>query len=99
IGPLNGAGQFDATGFAFTVNSAGFRAFRAHYEGDATYNPSDGACEPLQVVDANIQLTPPNATNQVGTPHTLTCHINVNDGNGSANAPAGTLCTVSIISG
>ena len=37
VGPLDGTGHFDATGFAFTVNAAGFRAFRAHYEGDATY--------------------------------------------------------------
>jgi len=29
----------------------------------------------------------------------LTCHVNVNDGNGFANAPAGTTCTVSIIAG
>jgi hypothetical protein len=99
IGPLNGSGQFDATGFSFTVNSAGFRAFRAHYLGDATYIGSDGACEPLRVVDANIQITPATATNPVGTNHVLTCHINVNDGTGLANAPAGTVCTASIASG
>src|SRR6185295_248184 len=51
-------------------------------------------------VDANIQLTPPTATNQIGTNHVLTCHINVNDGSGAfANAPAGTTCTVSITAG
>ncbi|HXL44340.1 MAG TPA: hypothetical protein VN960_09815, partial [Gaiellaceae bacterium] len=99
VGPLDGSGHFDATGFAFTVNAAGFRAFRGHYEGDGTYLPSDGACEPLRVVDANIQLTPATATNRVGTNHVLTCHINVNDGNGSANAPAGTTCTGAIVSG
>ncbi len=48
IGPLS-AGQFDATGFSFTVNTAGMRAFKAHYEGDALYAASDGACEPLSV--------------------------------------------------
>ena len=37
IGPLNGSGQFDATGFAFTVNTPGFRSFKAHYEGDSVY--------------------------------------------------------------
>jgi hypothetical protein len=99
IGPLNASGQLDATGFAFTVNSAGHRAFRATYLGDATYDGSVGACEPLTVVDANIQLTPPTATNHIGSPHVLTCHINVNDGNGFTNAPAGTVCTVSIIAG
>ncbi|MFL5936047.1 MAG: hypothetical protein ACJ76U_04320, partial [Gaiellaceae bacterium] len=99
LGPLNGSGQFDASTFAFTPNGAGFRAFRATYLGDAIYDGSVGGCEPLKVVDANIQLTPPTATNRIGSPHVLTCHINVNDGNGFANAPAGTVCTVSIISG
>src|SRR6185369_12142223 len=48
-------------------------------------------------VDANIQLTPATANNPVNTNHTLTCHINVNDGSGGfANAPAGTTCTVSL---
>ena len=44
---------------------------------------SNGACEPLQVVDANIQITPASATNAVGTQHMLTCHINVNAGDGA----------------
>src|SRR5580765_2591707 len=61
VGPLvadeGSASTFDATAFAFTV-TAGMRAFRAHYEGDATYTPSNGPCEPLRVVDANIQITP-----------------------------------------
>jgi len=96
---LAAGGTVDATGFAFTVNTAGHRAFRAHYLGDATYAGSDGPCEPLTVVDANIQLTPPTATNHVGTNHTLTCHINVNDGNGFVNAPAGTICTGQILTG
>ena len=80
VGPLDAAGQFDATGFAFTVNTAGQRAFQAHYEGDATYAGSTGACEPLTVVDANIQITPATATNRVGDTHTFTAHVNVNDG-------------------
>ena len=84
-------GTVDATDFPFTVNSAGHRAFQATYQGDATYTGSTGACEPLTVVDANIQLTPPTATNHVGTNHVVTCHVNVNDGNGFANAPAGTV--------
>ena len=68
---LNASGQVDATAFTFTVRP-GQRAFRAHYRGDATYTGSNGACEPLQVVDANIQITPASATNAVGTQHTLT---------------------------
>src|SRR6266536_2802725 len=86
-------------GISMGSGTACFRAVRGHYEGDGTYLPSDGACEPLRVVDANIQLTPATATNRVGTNHVLTCHINVNDGNGSANAPAGTTCTGAILSG
>jgi hypothetical protein len=48
------------------------------------------------VPDANIQLTPQNATNLVNTLHPLTCHINVGDGITFANAPAGTACTASL---
>jgi hypothetical protein len=97
--PLDGAGRADAVGFAQGPLAAGFYGFRATYAGDATYTGSVGDCEPLRVVDANIQLTPPTATNRVGTNHPLTCHVNVNDGNGLANAPAGTICTGSLLSG
>jgi len=50
-------------------------------------------------VDANIQINPPTATNEVGTNHTLTGHVNVNPGTGFVNAPAGTTITSSIASG
>ena len=36
-------------------------------------------------VDANIQITPPTATNRVGVTHTFTAHVNVNDGTASAS--------------
>jgi RTX calcium-binding nonapeptide repeat (4 copies) len=98
IGPLSPSGQFDGVGFAFTVNSAGFRGFMAHYEGDASYGPSDGACESLRVVDANIQITP-NGVNRVGQPHTFMGHVNVNDGTGFVNAPDGTQISYTIDSG
>src|SRR5260370_591594 len=39
-------------------------------------------------VDANIQISPTNASNAVGTAHVLTGHVNVNDGTGFVNAPA-----------
>ncbi len=97
IGPLAADGTFDATAFAFTVTAAGMRSFMAHYEGDDTYLPSDGACEPLQVVDANIQITP-NGTNRVGAPHTFTAHVNVNDGSGGfVSAPDGTVITFTTV--
>src|SRR4051794_5466643 len=83
-------GSVDAMAFAKGPLAAGFYGFRAHYLGSPTYGTSDGACEPLRVVDANIQITPPSATNRVGQPHTFTAHVNINDGNGQVNAPDGT---------
>src|SRR5262249_11868491 len=96
---LDAAGNFDAAAFNFTPMVAGMFAFQANYLGDNTYQPSQGACEPLAVVDANIQITPATAANAVGTNHTLTGHVNVNDGTGFVNAPAGTLITFTILSG
>ena len=55
---LDANGLADSTAFARGPLGAGTYAFRAHYLGDATYNPSDGPCEPLRVVDANIQIGP-----------------------------------------
>jgi len=101
VGPLNAAGQFDATAFSFTVTAAVPRAFRANYLGDPTYAPSQGLCEPLQVVDANIQVTPASAFNEIGTNHTITGHVNVNAGQGAGfvNAPDGTVITFTFVSG
>jgi len=101
LGPLNASGQFDATTFAFTVNAAGMRSFRANYlgGGNGALLPSTGACEPLQVVDANIQITPATAQNPLNTNHTLTGHVNVNSGAGFVNAPDGTTINFSIQSG
>jgi hypothetical protein len=102
LGPLDANGQFDATGFNFTVNTPGMYAFQATYLGDNRYTSSTGPCEPLQVLqpDANIQLTPGTATNAVGTNHTLHCHVNVSpDGTTFSDAPDGTVCTVTITSG
>jgi hypothetical protein len=51
-------------------------------------------------VDANIQITPANATNPTGTTHVLTGHVNFNDGSGAfANAPDNTTITFTILSG
>jgi hypothetical protein len=50
-------------------------------------------------VDANIQITP-SGINQVGEPHVVTGHVNVDDGSGTiANAPAGTVITFTKASG
>jgi hypothetical protein len=87
------------SGFAQGPLPAGEFSYKANYEGGGPYAPSVGACEPLKVVDANIQITPEKATNPVGAKHKLTCHINVNDGTGFVNAPDKTPCTVKVISG
>src|SRR4029079_19530798 len=49
-------------------------------------------------VSANIQITPENATNPVGTNHLLTGHVNIDagDGAGFVNAPAGTTIDFSL---
>ena len=102
VGPLAPSGgsnaAFDATAFSFTVNTAGMRAFRGHYLGDPgnpAYSPSDGPCEPLNVVDARIFVTP-DGVNHIGVLHTLTGHVQVNDGTGWVDAPAGVNITFSI---
>src|SRR5262249_27026118 len=40
-----------------------------------------------QCVDANIQISPLTGANEIGSPHLLTGHVNVNDGTGYGNAP------------
>src|SRR5262249_18523134 len=84
VGPLAvGApptATFDATGFTFT-RPPGACAFRAHYLGDPVYTASDGGCEPLQVVDARIHITPDD-TNEVSQPHTFTVLLEKNLGAG-----------------
>src|SRR6266542_1619439 len=93
------AGAFDDTGFAFTPASAGLFAFRAHYNGDGNFTVADSPCEPLNVVDANIQITPATDTDEINDTHTLTGHVNINDGTGQTNAPAGTTISFAIASG
>jgi len=96
--PLDGNGQAEGTAFLRLPATPGQYAFRAHYLGDALYAASDGPCEPLAVVDANISITP-NGTNPVGTTHTFTAHVNVNNGSGFANAPAATPISFTIDGG
>jgi len=95
-------GTVDATAFPQGPLAVGLYGFKAHYLGNPAnpvYSPSDGPCEPLQVVDANIQITPATANNPVGAPHVFTAHVNVNTGTGFENAPAGTSISFTIASG
>ncbi|MFL6007695.1 MAG: Ig-like domain repeat protein [Gaiellaceae bacterium] len=96
---LDASGHADATAFPQGPLASGFYGFKAHYAGDAVYATATGACEPLRVVDASIQLTPGTATNEVGSAHTFTAHVNVNDGSGAANAPAGTVVGFTRVNG
>jgi hypothetical protein len=79
---LDASGEVDATTFTKTPNTTGFFGFRAFYQGDDLYAPSDGACEPLRVVDARISVTP-NGTNEVGTAHTFTFLVESDNGSGT----------------
>jgi uncharacterized repeat protein (TIGR01451 family) len=96
---LDASGNVDAASFQRGPLAPGFYSFKAHYAGDPVYAAQAGDCEPLTVVDASIQLTPAAATNEVGSPHTFTAHVSVNDGSGSANAPAGTVVNFTKLSG
>ena len=97
---LNSSGQVNATGFNFTPTSAGQYAFQAHYTTDPTnpaYTASDGPCEPLTVVDANITISPLTATNPVGATHTFTVTVTENPGTGSVAPPDGTKPTLALV--
>ncbi len=97
---LDGSGNFNATAMPETPATAGMYSFQATYNGDSTYTASPASgCEPLQVVDANISLSPLSKTNAVGTSHTVTCTINQNTGSGFVAAPDGTECDWSITVG
>src|SRR5262249_23120649 len=96
---LGANGTVDATGFAQGPLAPGGYGFLAHYAGDSLYAPSNGPCEPLivsQAVDANIQISPPTAANEVGTNHVLT--ITVNAINGTID-PGPHTATASIVNG
>ena len=71
-------------------SQSGSYSFRARYLGDDVYFPSVGACEPLQVVDAHITITP-NGVNRVGQTHTFTAQVKIStpDSDGFVNAPDG----------
>ncbi len=94
---LNASGQVDATSFPRGPLGAGMFGFRAHYAGNTVYLAGDGPCEPLQVVDANIAITPATAINRISTNHTLMAHVNVNTGSGGfVSAPNGTVITFTL---
>ncbi len=76
-------GSLEATGFAQGPLAPGEYAFEAHYLGDTNYAPSDGPCEPLQVVDSYVTISPANPSNPAGSTQTLMVQVFTNDGSGS----------------
>jgi hypothetical protein len=81
---------------ASTLSVAGSANFTVETDG-VTPNGDDAV---KTFVDANIQITPETATNALSANHTLTGHVNVNDGSGSfADAPDGTTIDFTIVSG
>ena len=73
---VGSGGTLEAQSFPQGPLPVGSYGFRAHFLGDLAYAPSDGPCEPLQVVDANIRIAPPSKDNPVGTIHVLTITVN-----------------------
>src|SRR5204863_7862002 len=65
------------TAHASSTLSLGSPATSVHVETDGTGLNSGNAVKTF--VDANIQITPANATNPLNTNHALTGHVNVND--------------------
>ncbi|MFN2463513.1 MAG: beta strand repeat-containing protein [Candidatus Dormibacteria bacterium] len=79
------------------VSTSGTYWWLATYSGDSYNLPSSSTCgsEAVLAVDANIQVSPLTATDPIGDTHVVTGHLNVNDGTGWTNAPAGTTLTFS----
>jgi uncharacterized repeat protein (TIGR01451 family) len=104
---VNGPGNYNSGSFKPTA--PGTYDWKVTYSGDPSnlVLPIESTCgdtsgannEVSRVVDANIEITPANATNAIGTNHTLTAHVRVNDGSGYKDAPAGTAITFTIVSG
>jgi uncharacterized repeat protein (TIGR01451 family) len=92
---LNGSGVAHPSQASGAL-AAGKYAFQAHYNGDDNFDPSASPCEPFQVVDANVQISPGSAINPVGTNHVLT--ITVSAVGGTIDAGPHT-ATASIVSG
>jgi len=68
--------------------------------GDGHVGDSADANKVWIAPDANIQISPAQATNEVRTNHTLTGHVNVSpDGVTFSNAPDGTVITFTILNG
>jgi hypothetical protein len=98
--PSTGTATTDANGNAtFTFSNTPPAA------GTNTITATDDPAAPATATktwvapNATIQISPLTASNPLGTMHTLTGHVNVDSGNGLANAPDGTVISFSVVSG
>jgi hypothetical protein len=85
------AGVFTANATAHvTIGSVAF---------DLATNGKGGSGAAVKTyVDADLSIAP-DGVNAVGDPHVITAHVNVDDGTGKKNAPAGTLVDLAVVSG
>lgn len=104
----------DVASCTLTINNNSADVFTAHVTADVTMGgvtvtrstdsglapagPSGTGPAEKVYVDGNIQVTP-DGVNAVGDPHTVTGHVNVDDGTGEANAADGTEISFEIASG
>ncbi len=99
--PVSGDGTAYGSG-TFTPTEAGTYRWVASYSGNGpNTNPASAVCnaanETSIVVDAQIDLDPLTATNEVGDPHTITATVQQDEGTGFEAAPDGTLVTFSLL--
>jgi hypothetical protein len=89
----------EATSSAFVPTTTGTWCWRGDYSGDDSYPPaSDSATsECFLVVDAQIDVSPLTATNELNDPdHIVTATVQQDTGSGFAAAPDGTTVTFSL---
>jgi len=108
---LSGKGSFVGDDFCQTDGSGqctidiessevGTTTVEAHWNGQVStvqFSLADSSVKTW--VDAQIDLTPLEATNEVGDPHTVTAIVEVHDGSGWAYASDGTVVTFTLPSG
>lgn len=86
----NETGLFTANA-SVSISVAGVTMTRNTTPGDAvSAGPGGTGPATKRYVDANIQVGP-DGVNEVGDDHVVTGHVNVDNGDGETNAPAGTV--------
>jgi len=94
----NDATKANAESDPFTPDVVGTWCWRGEYSGDDFYDPvaDSSTDECFNVVDAQIDVSPLNATNETGANHVVTATVQQDTGSGFVNAPDGTTVTFSL---